>query len=497
MWKQMGTEFKVGVFTIAAFVTLGYMLFVLNPNILKDSQRNEYHTILNDAAGIIPKTHVKTNGVTVGKVKSVELEVNSTKITLEVDSNIKIPVGSKVEVRTRGLLGDVYLEIVRVADTGQFIEKGGMIPRSDDQVDMAGIMQLVGQIGKDVKQVTGVLSNVLGTKDGERSLGAILDNIETLTADLRKTGSAIRGAIGDNPEAVRSIVVNMDKTLANLRTFSSNLNDVLDDQNKERLNRIIASFDDSMIEVKGATKNIRLISEKIEKGEGTIGRLVNDDSTLDEIQGAVKDIREALGAANKTQIIVDGHIESRGDDTSQTYLNVRFQTRPDRFYLLGMTDGNEAVTDTTVETLDSKPAEGDAPPSTKTRERVQERKALKFNLQMAKRWYFATARLGLFESTGGIAADLHFFSDRLQLTLEAFDWKSYKNEWRRVAHVKSYVSILFFNHIYAMAGLDDITRTRNPLTYAEEKGPVPFVGAGLTFNDQDLKSIFGAAALAK
>lgn len=497
MWKQMGTEFKVGVFTLVAFVTLGYMLFVLNPNALRDSSNKEYFTVLNDAAGIIPKTHVKTNGVTVGKVKSVDLEVNSTKIVVEVDQKIKIPVGSKVEVRTRGLLGDVYLEIVRVADTGQYIEEGGMIPRSDDQMDLGGIMQLVGQIGKDVKQVTGVLANVLGSKKGEQSLESILGNIETLTADLRKTGESIRGAIGDHPEEVKDIVLNLNKTLANLRTFSSNLNDVLDDQNKERLNRIIASFDDSMIEVKGATKNIRLISEKIEKGEGTIGRLVNDDSTLNEIEGAVKDIREALGAANKMQIVIDGHVESRKDNTGQTYLNVKFQTRPDRYYLVGMTDASEAVTDTTTESIETKEAQGNVPAYTKTRERTQERKALKFNLQMAKRWYFVTARLGLFESTGGVGADVHLWSDRLTLSLEAFDWKSYKNEWRRVAHLKSYVSILFFNHIYAMVGLDDMTRTKNPLTYADEKGPVPFAGVGLTFNDQDLKSIFGAASLAK
>lgn len=497
MWKQMGTEFKVGVFTIVAFVTLGYMLFVLNPNVLKDSTRKDYFTILNDAAGIIPKTHVKTNGVTVGKVKAVDLEVNSTKITIEVDANVKIPKGSHIEVRTRGLLGDVYLEIVRVAENGSYIGANEMIPKSEDQMDMAGVIQLVGQIGKDVKKVTGTLANVMGTEEGEHSLKNILDNIETLTADLKKTGQSIRGAIGDHPEEVQNIVMNLDKTLGNLRKFSSNLNEVLDDQNKERLNRIIASFDDSMVEVKGATKNIRLISEKIEKGEGTIGRLVNDDSTLNEIEGAVKDIREALGAANKTQIIIDGHGEFRGDKTSQMYFNVKFQTRPDRYYLIGMTDVNEAVTDTTTESLDTKAKDEDQPASSKTRERVVERKALRFNVQMAKRWYFATARIGLFESTGGVAGDLHFFSDKLKLSFEAFDWKTYQNEWRRVARLKTYASILFFNHVYAMLGADDLTRTRNPLTYEKQKGPVPFAGLGLAFNDQDLKALFGAASLAK
>lgn len=465
MWKQLGTEFKVGVFTIVALFTLGYMLFVLNPNMLKDTTRKEYHSILRDAAGIIPKTHVKTNGVTIGKVKAVELLVNTTKIIVEVDANIKLPVGSSMEVRTRGLLGDVYLEIVRPEDTGEYISEGGLIPKSEDQIDMQGVMGLVGKIGKDVKKITERLSNVLGTMEGEESL--------------------------------KNIVQNLDKTLANFKTFSGNLNQVLDDTNRDRLNRILASFDDSMAEVKGATKNIRLISERIEKGEGTIGKLVNDDVAIKEIEGAVRDLRDVLGPATKVQITIDAHNEARRDKTGQSYLNVIFKTRPDRFYLVGMTDAQETVRDTKTEDLDKEGAQGDAPAFAKTRERISEKRALRVNLQLGKRWYFLTARLGLFESTGGIATDLHFFRDKLRFSLEANEFKSYDNEWRRVARLKAYMQVLFFDHVYLMAGLDDITRTRNPMTYEEQKGPIPFGGLGLAFNDQDLKSLFGAAALAR
>lgn len=275
------------------------------------------------------------------------------------------------------------------------------------------------------------------------------------------------------------------------------MNAVLDDANKERLNRIIASFDDSMGEVKGATKNIRLISEKIEKGEGTIGKLVNDDTAIHEIEAAVKDLREVLSPATKMQFVIDAHGEGRADKSGQTYFNVLFKTRPDRFYLVGMTDVAESVRDTKVEDLEDQPANGDRPGTTRTRERISEKKSLRFNLQLAKRWYFLTARMGLFESTGGGAVDLHFFRDRIRFSLEAFDFKSYDNEWRRVARIKSYIQVLFFDHIYLMAGMDDITRKRNPLTYEEQKGPVPFGGLGLAFNDQDLKTLFGAAALAR
>jgi phospholipid/cholesterol/gamma-HCH transport system substrate-binding protein len=296
---------------------------------------------------------------------------------------------------------------------------------------------------------------------------------------------------------MKNIIQNLDKSLANLKKITGTLGDVLDDSNKEKLNRIIASFDDSMLEVKGATKNIRLISEKIEKGEGTIGKLVNDDTAIQEIESAVKELREVLSPATKMQIMVDTHGEGRADKSGQTYFNVIFKTRPDRFYLVGMTDVQEGVRDTKTEELDTSPADGDAPASNTTRERITERKSIRFNLQLAKRWYFLTARLGLFESTGGGALDVHFFRDRVRFSLEAFDFKSNDNEWRRVARLKAYMQVLFLDHIYLMAGVDDITRKRNPRTYEEQKGPVPFGGLGLAFNDHDQKALFGAAALAR
>ena len=55
--------------------------------------------------------------------------------------------------------------------------------------------------------------------------------------------------------------------------------------------------------------------------------------------------------------------------------------------------------------------------------------------------------------------------------------------------------MLFYNHIYAMAGVDDPTRT-DPETGKSEKDKNVFFGGGVTFTDDDLKAIFGTAAMA-
>lgn len=487
--KTLGTEFKVGLFTLVALSTLVYMFFVLSPDSFEAGKRNNYYTILSDAAGIIPKTHVKTNGVIIGKVKDVRLDVNMTRIDMEIDVAVKIPVGSHIEVRTRGLLGDVFLEIIRPEDNGQYIPKGGMIPKSEGTTDMQAVLALAGSIGRDVKKITGVLADVMGSDEGKKSIGDILENIHDGTFDLKKTMAALRGAVGDRPEDVKSIV-------ANIKEFTQGLREVLDEGNRQKLQHIIASFDESMADVKGASKNIRLISEKVERGEGTIGKLLSDESTIAEIEGAIKDLREVLSPVKKLEVGVEYRGEFRNDNSGQNYFNMVFRTRPDRYYLIGATDVQNEQVDRTTKTITEEPTVDDDPNTTQTREIIQDRKALRYNLQFAKRFGPLGLRFGLFESTGGIASDIYLFRDRMRLSAEAFDWKTKDNEYRRVAHLKAYASVLFFNHVSAIAGVDDITRL-DPATGKENKTPKYYFGAGLSFNDNDLRSLFGAAALAR
>jgi phospholipid/cholesterol/gamma-HCH transport system substrate-binding protein len=495
MLKNLGTEFKVGLFTLVALITLGYMFVMLGSDLIDSTNYRTYNTVLRDAAGIIPKTHVKTNGLTVGRVKEVRLdrETFSTRVVIEVDENIQILEGTKIEVRSVGLLGDKFLEIIR-SGSGAVIADEGFIPESTNNVDMQALIALGGEIARDIKSITATLSNVLGTKEGEETITTVLQNIKAISEDLAKTSGTIRNVIGERETDLNRIVTNIDATVADFRSFSSNLKEVLDDENKERFDRILARFDDSMEDVKGATNKIRLISEKIEKGEGTIGKLLNDDKAITELEAAIKDIRQVLAPARKLEISVDYHSEARlaTENTSHQF-NLKFQTRPDRWYLLGIVDtGAEHTRETTTEVFNETPSDGAA---SRTRETIKEERTLKFNAQIAKRWYDAALRFGLFESSGGFAADFFLFRDRMRVSAEAFDWQIKDNPVRRVAHLRLYASILFWNHVQFLVGVNDPLRLECPDCKVAER-PDLFFGAGLAFTDEDLKALFGTAALA-
>jgi phospholipid/cholesterol/gamma-HCH transport system substrate-binding protein len=510
--RALGTEFKVGIFTLVAAAAIFYMMFVLSPKSFDSTNYVTYYTILTDASGLIPKSQVKTNGVIVGRVNAVDLEGNTTRITMEVKGDVKVPKGSKIEIRTRGLLGDTFIEIIRAEDNGQYIENGGLLPKSEDGNDMRALFAMAGGIGRDLKKITETLARTLGSEGGTNALENIIRNIESVTSDARgmmaenrrdlrsmisnieKTTASLRQAMGDNPSDMVAIVQNIKQATGDLKQFAMAVRELVNPENKGRIDRIITSLDQSMNDIKSTTQNVRLVSDKVNRGEGTLGRLMTDDTALREIESAIKELRDVMAPANKTDMFVDYHGELRQDDSMQNYFNLAIHTRPDRYYLVGITDQRNNVERRTTEVVEDEPAEGDTPGRRTVVETTRKDDAIKVNVQFAKRWYFASLRFGLFETTGGIASDFYLFRDRARLSLEAFDFDASSTVERRTAHFKTYASLLFFDHLYAMAGVDDLTRT-DPDTGKAASEPNYFFGAGLTFNDRDLRALFGAAAI--
>ena len=82
---SMSQELKVGLFFIFSLMVLGYIFFVLSPESLSSKKYDLYYSEFKDIAGVVPKTQVKTNGVVIGRVKSVKLGEESTKIFVEID----------------------------------------------------------------------------------------------------------------------------------------------------------------------------------------------------------------------------------------------------------------------------------------------------------------------------------------------------------------------------------------------------------------------------
>ncbi len=477
--SSRGTEFKVGLFTIVALVVIAYMFFFLSPELFENKPYATYYTMVKNASGIVAKTQVKTNGVVVGKVSAVDLDAEHTKISFAIEKSVKIPVGSVVAIKEKGLLGDVFLEITRADSTGQYLEEGSLVPYATQVNSLSSLIDVAGNIGGDIKSITSSLSGALGGTDGQEKIKSFIANMVILS-------ESIKGIAQENRENLRTLI-------ENFREVSANLKPLLANDSRQKIVDIIHKLDRTIT-------SVTTVMERVEKGQGTLGKLINSDQTITEIDAALKDIREVIAPAKRLEVSVDYHGELRQGSETQHYFNAYLQTRPDKFYLVGLTDTHVTTRETTYESLEPNPSSDSIPDGEQQtprtiRERINERQAMRFNLQFGKRWGTVQLRFGLFESSGGLAGDGFLWDDRIKLSFEAFDW-NYRSSLRRTAHFKTYATILFFKHLYTLVGLDDLSRL-NLETNKVERHPHYFMGLGLSFRDEDLKALFGTAALAR
>jgi len=313
-------EFKVGLFSLGALLVIAYMFFVLSPDMFRNQEESSFFTVSEDASGIVTKTQVKTNGVVIGKVKSVQLDGNQSRIDFTVRSEIKIPRGSEVQIKEKGLLGDVFLEVIRAEDKGDYLKSGEFLAPAKDQVSISKLISVANSIGKDIKKITTSFADVIGGEEGRK-------NINTIVSDIRDVASNLKGILVENRTQIHNIVANFEKTAGSLKDITIGLREVLRPENRAKFDRILTAFDET-------TGNLKSIAKKVDTGEGTLGRLVNDDKMINEVQDAVKDIRSLLAPAKRMQVAVDFHAEYRGNARTQGYISVLLKPRPDKYYLI-------------------------------------------------------------------------------------------------------------------------------------------------------------------
>lgn len=466
----MKTEFKVGLFSIVGIIITGYLFFVLNPSAFKGVKQKEYYTYLDNAAGIFDKTQVKTNGVTIGKVIKVILDTNKTKVVISVDAFVKIPEGSTIEVKSIGFLGDSHLAIHRAEDNGVYLENGDYIPKSERGTSLNALLEHANVMVEDIAQVTKNLSSSLGGEQGAETIKEAIDNVSSILKNLN-------GILTDNRQNVKDLIAATKQTVESLKQ-------VLAEDNQQKLNNIIEALEET-------TRSIKLVAGKIEKGEGSLGRLVNNDEAAVELEKALKDIREVIAPAVKTTITVSTHVESTmnlTDRHTSAFFNLKLQTRPDWFYLLGFTSNSKSEKEETITTHE----EGDEKVVKTIKE---ENGALKFNVMFGKRWQHIALRLGLIQSEGGVGMDLYALRDRLSLSLDMFDFKGSESNIRKFAYIKVYLKMLLLNHIQLIAGIDDPTHYKSEDSKDFRK-LIWFGGLGLEFDDNDIKSLLGFGSLA-
>jgi phospholipid/cholesterol/gamma-HCH transport system substrate-binding protein len=491
---SISSEAKVGLFVLAGFIILGYMSVQVGKGSLGLKKGYSVDVFFESAAGLDRDASVQIAGVEVGRVESIKLKDGRALVSLRITPDVKLEKDVIAAIKTHGVLGDKYVEIIPGTKGQSFLESGGQISLTERHADIDKLLSQVALIAEDIKTLTGSLSKVLGGKQGEQSIGDIIENTRQLTYNLNSL--------------VRSNEASFHTILENTRDLTGNLNKVVT-KNDEKIAQVLDGLKGASEEMKNTFTSLSDISEGMKKGEGTVGQLLKDKTTVEKLNKTLSSLQEVTDKINQGKGTIGKLINEeetvknlnegltginryvnkaeqfrtflsyRGEylfDNSnmKSYLDVKIQPNADKFYILGLVadpKGKRTIKDRTIAGIT-------------TREEEWDKSGLLFNAQIGKRFNNVVLKGGLFESTGGFGFDYMTLKDNLKLSFEAFDFAEDER-----AHLKAAAEYRFFKHLYILAGWDDFI--------SKHGNRSPYAGFAIRFEDDDLKYLLTTTPIPK
>ena len=250
MKARVSPEAKVGIMVLIGIVLLFFMSFRISR--LERIRGETYTALFPSASGLVVNADVEVAGVPIGKVEKIGLETGQAKVWMKIGLVI-LRQDAEAIIKTHGVLGDKYVEIKPGSPDAPVLPPGG------------GIINV--QAAPDMDQ--------------------LFTSLESAARGMGDLGKSLEEAIGgeEGKQAIREV-------LFNLRDASRGLNEVVT-ANKGKVNTIVANLED--------------VSTKMKQGEGSLGKLMTDESFYEEAEKTMRKMQKAAeGVQEQTPITTLG-----------------------------------------------------------------------------------------------------------------------------------------------------------------------------------------------
>jgi phospholipid/cholesterol/gamma-HCH transport system substrate-binding protein len=137
--RRFDLELAVGVFVILGIVCLGYLSIKLGKMEILGNKGYEIYAIFSNSGGLKTGAPIVIAGVEVGRVKGVALDNYQARVVLNLPATITIQEDAVASVKTRGLIGEKYLEITP-GGSEQIIPPGGRIRETEPAVNLEDLI---------------------------------------------------------------------------------------------------------------------------------------------------------------------------------------------------------------------------------------------------------------------------------------------------------------------------------------------------------------------
>lgn len=269
-------EIKTAILILSGIAIFIFGFTYLKGSSLLDNQIH-VHALYNDVEGLMVGANVTISGLNVGKVKKIDFDENyeKIKVTFRLRNDLTFSNTSVAQLYEAGLIGGKAIAILPVYEQNNSIKDHDILPSTIKP----GLTELINQqIAPLQNKLEGLLtsadslfagvSNVLNY-DTQNNLKMALAGMTQSIDNINKLSNSLSRVVNANEAQFYSIMNHLSLTSKNLAKFSDSLQQM----------PILATVQ----HLEKTTAQVHNLVDKLENGEGTLGKLLNDDALYNKL----------------------------------------------------------------------------------------------------------------------------------------------------------------------------------------------------------------------
>ena len=272
----------------AILVLSGIVMFIIGFSYLKSNDvftaDRTFYAIYDDVEGVSKGTPVTISGFNVGSIQDIVFYRNTEKLLVKfrVENKINFSKNSIAQIYETGLIGGKALAV---------ISKPGIQAKSGDTLNSAiapGLTELVNdklsplqeKIESTFVSADSLLMSINNILDQEtqNNIKLTFEDLSNTIENIKLSTSKIENLLNDNQTKISNTINSINETTSNLSEFSNSFTD---------LELIIQNLNQS-------SENLNSILAEISSGDGTVNKLIYDDSMIKSLNAASENINLLL-----------------------------------------------------------------------------------------------------------------------------------------------------------------------------------------------------------
>jgi phospholipid/cholesterol/gamma-HCH transport system substrate-binding protein len=427
----MRRELKIGIFLAGTFLILGLLIFIVGDmSTWFRKSGYELDAYFQSATGLEKQAAVRMAGVRIGYVKDIRLAKRRADVVMSIFPQYQVPKESKAALASIGLIGEKYIEI-NPSDLAENYAPGGVL-ETTPAISFDQLGALVMTIGDEFKKVGESLNNMT-SEESKNHIHATLQNLNAFTADLKDFMAANKSDLQAGVQGIARASRDLDQQIA---TLSKSLDQTIEtihgmaQENRGAVKSDIEKVGVVLDDLKESVRILRKSLEKIDKGEGTVGKLVQDPELYETAKTTLASVDRLVEPVSSVRPIGSFRLDYLADSEQAKSVATLGLSFSQRYLVIG-----QVVQDPFLDKLT-------------------------YSAEGGMRWNAVAARAGIIESTFGAGVDLITLGDRLTFSLEGYDF--YRDIGPRFRFITQFSLV---RYLHLVAGVDDFGQSANRQFY--------------------------------